>query len=170
MVATGMHIAVLQIAMLNLTTLGHDPIVLAGSNIANYALMGMTVAYFLRAKAEEKQMAGANAVTLIVGGISEPTIFGILLRNKNAMVCQIVGGFIGGLIGGILGIGVYTMGAANFLTVLQYAGGPGSNFINACIACAAAFIAALIVGIAIGFGDGGNGLKNFKGRKAAKKA
>ena len=170
MVATGMHIAVLQIAMLNLTTLGHDPIVLAGSNIANYALMGMTVAYFFRAKAEEKQMAGANVVTLIVGGISEPTIFGILLRNKNAMVCQIVGGFIGGLIGGILGIGVYTMGAANFLTVLQYAGGPGSNFINACIACAAAFITALIVGIVIGFGDGEGGLKNFKGRKAAKKA
>lgn len=167
MVATGMHIAVIQIALLNITTLGYDPIVLAGSNIANYALMGMTVAYFLRTKGEEKQMASANAITLIVGGISEPTLFGILLRNKRAMVCQIAGGFIGGLIGGIMGVAVYTLGASNFLTVLQYAGGPGANFINACIACAAAFIAALAVGIMIGFGDG-DGLKNYKGKKAAK--
>ena len=165
MVATGMHIAVVQIAILNLTTLGYDPIVLAGSNIANYALMGMTVAYFLRTKGEEKQMAGANVVTLIVGGISEPTIFGILLRNKRAMICQIIGGFVGGLIGGILGVAVYTMGASNFLTVLQYAGGPGENFVKACIACGVAFLTSMVVGIIIGFGDGA-GLKNFKGKKA----
>lgn len=169
MVATGMHIAVIQIAMLNITTMGYDPIVLAGSNIANYALMGMTVAYFLRTKGEEKQMASANVITLLVGGISEPTLFGILLRNKQAMVCQIAGGFIGGLLGGILGVAVYTLGASNFLTVLQYAGGPGANFVNACIACAVAFVASLAVGIVIGFGDGA-GLKNFKGKKAAKKA
>lgn len=165
MVATGMHIAVVQIALLNLTSMGYDPIVLAGSNIANYALMGMTVAYFLRTKGEEKQMASANVVTLIVGGISEPTLFGILLRNKQAMACQIIGGFIGGLVGGILGVAVYTMGASNFLTVLQYAGGPGENFIKACIACVVAFVASLVVGIVIGFG-GGAGLKNFKGKKA----
>lgn len=169
MVATGMHVAVIQIALLNITSLGYDPIVLAGANIANYALMGMTVAYFLRTKGEEKQMAGANVITLIVGGISEPTLFGILLRNKRAMACQIIGGFIGGLIGGIFGVAVYTMGASNFLTVLQYAGGPGENFVKAAIACVIAFVASAAVGIVLGFGEGG-GLKNFKGKKAAKKA
>ncbi|MGN1277692.1 MAG: PTS transporter subunit EIIC [Floccifex sp.] len=167
LVATGMHIAVIQIALINITTLGFDPIVLAGSNIANYALMGMTLAYFIRTRGEEKQLAGANAITLIVGGISEPTLFGILLRNKKAMLTQIIGGFIGGLVGGILGVAVYTVGASNFLTVLQYAGGPGQNFINACIACAVAFVVALAVGIVLGFGDG-DGLKNFKGKKASK--
>lgn len=169
LVATGMHIAVIQIAFLNISTLGCDPIVLAGSNLANYALMGMVVAYFIRTKGEEKQLAGANAVTLIVGGISEPTLFGILLRNKRAMACQIIGGFIGGLVGGFLGVAVYTLGTSNFLTVLQYAGGPGENFINAMIACAVCFVAALVVGLVIGFGEGG-GLKNFKGKKAAKAA
>lgn len=169
LVATGMHTAIVQIALLNLTTLGYDPIVLAGANIANYALMGMTLAYFLRTKGEEKQMASANVVTLIVGGISEPTLFGILLRNKRAMACQIIGGFMGGLVGGILGVAVYTPGASNFLTVLQYAGGPGSNLIYACIAALTAFAGALAVGIVIGFGDGA-GLKNFKGKKAVKNA
>lgn len=172
LVSTGMHIAIIQIAMINITTLGFDPIVLAGSNIANYALMGMVVAYFIRTKGEEKQMAGANVITLLVGGISEPTLFGILLRNKKAMITQIIGGFIGGLVGGVLGVVVYTLGAANFLTVLQYAGGPGENFTNAMIACAVAFVASLVIGLLIGFGtsDEGAGLKSYKGKKAKKKA
>ena len=167
LVATGMHVAIIQIALINITTLGFDPVVLAGSNIANYALMGMVVAYFIRSRGEERQLAGANVITLIIGGISEPTLFGILLRNKKAMVTQIVGGFIGGLVGGTLGVAVYTLGVANFLTVLQYAGGPGSNFINACIACGVAFVAALAVGLLMGFNDNseGKGFKLFKGRK-----
>ncbi|MDE6475733.1 MAG: PTS transporter subunit EIIC [Erysipelotrichaceae bacterium] len=169
LVATGMHVAFISIAKINIATLGMDPIVLAAGNIANYALMGMVVAYFLRAKNEEKQMAGANVVTLIVGGISEPTLFGILLRNKKAMLTQITGGFIGGLVGGLLGVAVYILGTGNFLTVLQYAGGPGSNFINACIACAVAFIASLTVGLIMGFGSTRSGLQEFKGKKALKK-
>lgn len=171
-VATGMHIAIIQIALINMTTLGFDPVILAGANIANYALMGMVVAYFVRSKGEEKQMALANCITLIIGGISEPTLFGILLRNKRAMLTQIIGGFIGGLVGGLMGVAVYTFGIANFLTVLQYAGGPGANFVNACIACAIAFVAALAVGLVLGFGTPGEGagLKSFKGKKATKKA
>ncbi len=154
MVATGMHIAVIQIAMLNITSLGYDPIVLAGSNIANYALMGMAVAFFLRTKGSTREMAGANAVTLLVGGISEPTLFGELLVNKKAMISQIVGGFIGGLVGGMMGVAVYTLGASNILTVLQYAGGPASNFTSACIACSIAFVCSLATGIILGFGEG----------------
>lgn len=164
MVATGMHIAAIQIVFINITTLGYDPIVLAGSNIANYALMGMIVAYFIRTKNEEKQMAAANMITLLVGGISEPTLFGVLLRNKRAMIVQVIGGFVGGLVGGLLGVAVYTLGATNVLTVLQYAGGPGSNFVNACIACGVAFVVALVVGVVIGFNDdsNGEGFKLFK--------
>lgn len=170
LVATGMHLAVIQIAMINLTTLGYDPIVLAGANIANYALMGMALAYFIRSKGEEKQLGGANALTLIVGGISEPTLFGVLLRNKRAMICQIVGGFAGGLVGGIFGVAVYTLGASNFMTVLQYAGGPGTNFTHAVIASVIAFVVALAVGLVIGFGDqkDGEGLKSYKGKHANK--
>lgn len=167
MVATGMHIAVIQIALINMTTLGCDPVVLAGSNIANYALMGMALAFFLRTKGQQKEMAGANAITLIVGGVSEPTLFTELLVNKKAMVCQILGGFAGGLVGGMLHVAVYTLGAANFLTVLQYAGGSSANFMNACIACAIAFVVALVVGLVIGFEDDGKKLFSKKNKKAA---
>ena len=127
----------------------------------------MALAFFLRTKGQQKEMAGANAITLIVGGISEPTLFTELLVNKKAMVCQILGGFAGGLVGGMLHVAVYTLGAANFLTVLQYAGGSSANFMNACIACAIAFVVALVVGLVIGFEDDGKKLFSKKNKKAA---
>lgn len=65
-------------------------------------------------------MAGVNAVTLIVGGISEPTIFGVLVRNKKAMIVQVIGSAIAGLVGGFLGVTVYSFGATNFMTILQF--------------------------------------------------
>lgn len=166
MVATGMHIAVIQIAFINISTLGFDPVVLAGSNIANYALMGMALAFFLRTKGQQRELAAGNAITLIVGGISEPTLFTELLVNKKSMICQIVGGFAGGLVGGLMGVAVYTLGASNFLTVLQYAGGPGSNFINAAIACAIAFVVSLAVGLVIGFADDGKKISFKRNKKA----
>lgn len=171
LVATGMHIAVIQIALMNMMTFGYDPVILAGSNISNYALMGMAVAYFLRTKGEEKQLASANAITLLVGGISEPTLFAVLLRNKYAMACEIIGGGIGGLIGGFLGVKVYVFATANFLNVLAYTG-PDNNLLYACIACGVAFVVSLVTGLIIGFGtpDEGAGLKNFKGRPKKVKA
>ena len=170
-VATGMHVAIIQIAFLNITTLGFDPIVLAGAQAANIALMGMTVAYFLRTKGEEKQLAATNAITLIVGGISEPTLFSVLLRNKRAMVSYTLGGLVAGLIVGLTGAAIYTPGgASNILCFLTYAGGPSSSFIWGTIACGVGFVVSLAVGIITGFGDDANGLQNYKPRPKKAKA
>ena len=170
LVATGMHVAVIQIALLNITTLGYDPLVLAGSQAANLALMGMSVAYFLRTKGNEKALAGTNMVTLIVGGISEPTLFSVLIRNKRAMLSYTLGGLAGGLLIGITGSAFYTMGASNILCILGYAGGPGNNFLFGVLGCALAFVVALVVGVIFGFGDDANGLQNYKPRPKTKKA
>lgn len=169
LIATGMHVAVGQIGLVNMTTAGFDPVVFVGMNIAYYAMSGMIVAYLIRAKGEEKQMAGVNAVTLIVGGISEPTIFGVLVRNKKAMIVQVIGSAIAGLVGGFLGVTVYSFGATNFMTILQFAGGPGQYFINACIACGIAFIVPLVLGLMIGFDEKkGFKLRKFKSNKLSK--
>ena len=170
LVATGMHVAVIQIALLNITTLGYDPLVLAGSQAANLALMGMSVAYFLRTKGNEKALAGTNMVTLIVGGISEPTLFSVLIRNKRAMLSYTLGGLAGGLLIGLTGSAFYTMGASNILCILGYAGGPGNNFLFGVLGCALAFVVALVVGVIFGFGDDANGLQNYKPRPKTKKA
>lgn len=169
LVATGMHVAIIQIAFLNIATLGYDPLVLAGANAANLALMGMTVAYFIRTKGEEKELAFTNMITLLVGGISEPTLFSVLIRNKRAMVAYTLGGLAGGLIIGITGAAIYVLGASNFLCMLGYAG-PGNNMIYGLIGCAVAFGVSLVVGIVTGFGDDADGLKNYKPKPKKAKA
>ena len=141
-------------------SLGYDPIVLAGSQAANLALMGMALAYFIRTKGEEKQLAATNAVTLLVGGISEPTLFSVLLRNKRAMVSYTLGGLVGGLIVGLTGSAIYTMGASNILCFLTYAGGPSSSFIWGTVGGFTGFAVALVVGLITGFGDA-DGLQHY---------
>lgn len=153
MIATGMHIAVIQMAILNLTTIGNDPIVFAGSTVAVYVLMGVALAYFVRSKGTERQMAGANLVTLVAGGLSEPTLFGLLLRNKRAMAYQIIAGFIGGLVCGILRASFYSMAPGNIMNALGYTGGPAENFINGVIACVVGFVLAAALGLILGFED-----------------
>ncbi len=163
MIATGMHIAVIQMAIINLTTMGNDPVVLAGSTVANYVLMGIALAYFIRAKGEEKQVAGGNAVTLIAGGLSEPTLFGFLLRNKRAMTYQIIAGFIGGLVCGILKASFFTMAAANFMNALGFAGGTPDNFVKGVGSCVLGFALALLMGVVLGFDESkGINLKKAK--------
>ena len=153
MIATGMHIAVIQMAIINMMTIGNDPIVLAGSTVAQYTIMGIALAYFIRSRGEEKQIAGANAMTLILGGLSEPTLFGLLLQNKKAMAYQVIAGGIGGLICGLLKASFYTMASGNFLNALGYTGGPAGNFTKGVIACAVGFGLALILGLVLGFDD-----------------
>lgn len=153
MIATGMHIAVIQMAILNMTTMGYDPVVLSGSTVAQYTLMGIALAYFIRSKGEKKQAAGANAVTLIAGGLSEPTLFGLLLQNKRAMIYQVVAGGCGGFLCGILGAAFYTMAAGNFLNALGFAGSSGENFVKGVISCAVGFGLAFLMGLILGFDD-----------------
>ncbi|MBR1740663.1 MAG: hypothetical protein IJ733_02115, partial [Lachnospiraceae bacterium] len=128
-------------------------VVLSGSTVAQYTLMGIALAYFIRSKGEEKQIAGANAVTLIAGGLSEPTLFGLLLQNKRAMVYQVIAGGIGGLLCGIFGASFYTMAAANFLNALGFAGSTGENFVKGVISCAVGFGLAFLMGVILGFDE-----------------
>ncbi|MCF0110532.1 MAG: PTS transporter subunit EIIC [Erysipelotrichaceae bacterium] len=172
MVATGMHIAVIQIAILNIVTLGYDPIILAGSNVANLALMGMAISYFIKAKGEEKQVAGANAITLCIGGISEPTLFAVLLRNKKAMIVEIVSGFIGGLIVGF-GKGALYIPASvsNFMCIVGYIAPETSKTIAGIGGCLVAFVIAIVLGLVIGYEDGGQtSLKDYKPKPKKAKA
>ncbi len=153
MIATGMHIAVIQMAIINIFTIGNDPIVFTGSTVAVYALIGVALSYFVRAKGEEKEIAGANFITLAIGGLSEPTIFGLLFKNKRAMVYQMIAGGVGALIAGILKATFCSMAPGNLLNVLGFTGGTSDNFVKGAIACALGFVIALVLGLVLGYDE-----------------
>lgn len=149
LVATGMHQALIALATTMIATMGYDNIILVGSKSGSYALMGLAIAYLIKCKKEQKAIASANAVTLIIGGISEPTIFSMLLRYKKAMLIQIIAGFVGGIVNGMLHVSIYFFGATNFLTGLAF----GKDFVHGMIGCGISFVLALILGIVLGFDD-----------------
>lgn len=147
LVATGMHQALIALATTMIANMGSDSIILVGAKAGSYALMGLSVAYLIRCKKEEKAIASTNTITLLIGGISEPTIFSMLLRYKKAMLIQVIAGFVGGIVLGFSNVSIYFFGASNILTGLAF----GKDIVLASIGCIVSFVTALVLGVILGF-------------------
>jgi len=106
MVPLGLHWPINAIMLLNLQTLGYD-FIQGPMGAWNFACFGATAGVLLLAwREKDKQMkqtaTGALAAGLL-GGISEPSLYGIHLRFKRIYPRMLVGCFVGGLIIGIGG-------------------------------------------------------------------
>lgn len=151
-VATGMHQALIAIAVTYIAQIGYDDSILIGAIICFYAMQAIDLAYLIKAKnAEERSNAGAALVTLAFGGISEPSIFGILLKNRKALIHIIIGGFVGGLYAGITQIRLYFPAAGNLFGALAFAGEKSGSFVNGIIACVIAAGVAFALSMIFGF-------------------
>ncbi|MDQ0361816.1 PTS transporter subunit EIIC [Breznakia pachnodae] len=154
LIATGMHQALIAVGVTQIATQGFESIMFVGASIGNYALIAISLAYLIKIKgAENKAYASSSAVTLILGGISEPVLFGILLRYKRSIIYLLASGFAGGLIAGLLSVKYYFFGATNILAFLSFAGGESSNMTYAIIACAVTFVIAFVMSMIFGFGE-----------------
>ncbi len=146
LIATGMHQALIAIAISYITTVGYDDSILVGAFVSNYPMIAIGLAYLILSKtAEKKAYATTSFITLFLGGISEPTLFGIILRNKKAILYMMIGGFIGGLYAGIMKVAVYFVGSGNVLVCLGYAGERASSLPQGIIACIIAFVVTFIL-------------------------
>ena len=97
-----------------MAAIGYDSIISVGAITGTYAVMGLAVALFCGDQ-KDRSIAGTNAVTYIAGGISEPTIFSVLLWYRSAMISLFSGGFVGGVVGSLLHANVYFFSSTNFL-------------------------------------------------------
>lgn len=147
LIATGMHSPVATVPKANIANLGYDNMIFPGTLVAIYCLMGLSLAYLLRCSKDDRAAASASAVSLILGGVGEPTIFGILLRYKQAMIAQLVGGFAGGVIVALLGAKVYFLGATNFLIGIGF----GTELVRGMIGCVAGGVITFIIAFILGF-------------------
>lgn len=153
LVATGMHHALIAIAVSYISSIGYDDSILIGAIICFYAMMAIDLAYLIKAKnAEDRVTASSSLVTLAFGGISEPSIFGILLKNKRALINIMIGGFVGGFYAGLMNVYIYFPATGNIFGALGYAGKAGS-FTNGVIASALAFVVAFGISMITGFDD-----------------
>ena len=70
-------------------------------------------------------------VSGIVGGVTEPALYGLGLRYRRPLIGLAVGGFVGGVWAGATHVTAYIMGSSSFLSILGYVGGGVLNTVNA---------------------------------------
>ncbi|MCT9820681.1 glucose PTS transporter subunit IIA [Microbacterium sp. W1N] len=116
MVPLGLHWPINAIMLLNIQTLGYD-FIQGPMGAWNFACFGATAGVlFLAWREKDKDMkqtaTGALAAGLL-GGISEPSLYGIHLRFKRIYPRMLVGCLTGGL---IIGFGSLILGLPNGIT------------------------------------------------------
>ncbi|AMS04404.1 PTS beta-glucoside transporter subunit EIIBCA [Acidipropionibacterium acidipropionici] len=142
MVPLGLHWPINAIMLLNIQTLGYD-FIQGPMGAWNFACFGATAGVMVIAMKDKdkpmRQTATGALVAGLVGGISEPSLYGIHLRYKRIYPSMLVGCVLGGLIIGIGG-GLHTS-AFVFTSLLTI---PAFNKIPLyTIAIAAAFFASM---------------------------
>ena len=78
----------------------------------------------VEAKLDSRAVRAGTALSLaeaIAGGVTEPALFGILMRFRRTMFGMFIGGAIGAVFSGLMGVTYYLAGgASNFLVFTNY--------------------------------------------------
>lgn len=148
LVMTGMHSALMPYLMNSLATLGWEPIVLTGMIISNIDQGAACLAVALKTKsADLRSTAIGCGVTAVVGGVTEPGMYGVNLPLKTPLYCAMIGTAAGGLVAGIGKAVAYSItGSAGILGGLPvYLGGGLSNVLWMVGGIAVGFIATFVL-------------------------
>lgn len=152
LVMTGMHQVLITLGIANLAQVGFESFVFPSSIAATVACFGTALGAFLRTKEKEEKSTNLGYfISGILGGITEPTLFGLCFKHKRCFLGIIAGGFAGALWSGLTHVSIYILGAANFSMLFNYIPGGTSNFINGAIACGISFVVSAIVTYLFGF-------------------
>lgn len=154
LVMSGMHWLLITTSMVVLAETGQESFVLASACSA-FTVGGMCLGVFLRQRDKtDKSMSFSYIVAQLIGGITEPGLYGVGLRYKKPLLGMMAGGAAGGLYAGITNLTAYQIvPVGNFLSLLNYLGGPNMNFINGIIAALIAFFVSAFCTYLIGVSE-----------------
>ena len=154
MIMFGVHMPIMMTLLPVWMEMGYDAIVSPSTIASAWGVIGVELAYALRSEGKENKSLGWSCfVTNITANISEPAIYGILLRDRKAMIWNMIGGAAGALVMGILGAKIVMFSGVGlpFLNVLRF----GEDALKGGIGMAVAFVISLVLGIIFGFEGNG---------------
>lgn len=110
-VMTGMHTALVPYMLTSFSTIGYESIVYPAIALLNINQGIASLAIAVKTKNKNlKSTAASCAFTSIVGGCSEPALFGINLKLKKPLIGSMIGGLVGGIIAGAAKVSAYAFG------------------------------------------------------------
>lgn len=147
MVLFGLHWAIIPVLIANIAALGSDP-VMAALDMTIFAAAGAAAGVFIKAKNPQlKSVAFSTIIPALLGGITEPVIYGISLRYRKSMAIMC-------LMTGVAAAFVAATGCGEMST----AGGfpsivTATNIPMYCVGCAIAFFGTAALHLVLGFGE-----------------
>lgn len=155
LVVTGMHWLLITTITTVIASSGHEAVISAATAAASFAVGGMCLGVALRKKDKEgKALSFSYVISQVIGGVTEPGLYGDGFGYKKPFIGMIAGGFAGGLYGAITGLTAYAIvPVVNFLCLLGYVGGSQMNFINGIISAVVSFVVAAVVTYIVGIDE-----------------
>lgn len=142
MVVFGLHWGFTPITIQNIGV-GGDPIE-AMAAAAVFAQIGVAFGIFLKSKKNKtlRTLAGSTSLTGLLAGVTEPIVYGLILRYKRVIPIVVIAGAIGGAINGHFGVKMTAYVFHNIFAIPVYT--PTVVYVIA-IACSFAVAAILTV-------------------------
>ncbi len=146
----GMHWGFIPVIMSNIGTLGYD-VILPITVGTNFAVGTAALAVFLKTKNPElKEIAAASTISALLAGITEPAIYGVVLKYKRPFVIMALSSGICGAIAATGGLTQEALMTTCVLTIPAIGGMVGWLDV---IALAVASVLAFVGTLAFGFSD-----------------
>lgn len=155
LVMSGMHLVMISTLILVISQNGHESMILPAAIAASLAVPGMCLGVAIRMKnKEERALSLSYMVAGLIGGVTEPGMYGVAIRYKRPFIGLIAGAFVGGLYAGLMKVTTFAIiPVASVLSGLSFVGGTTANLVNGFISMAIAFAVAAVVSYFIGIKD-----------------
>lgn len=146
-IAIGAHWLVTPLLLAILADQGKE-YALAAGGMGNYAMLGVLLAVLLvtRDKAT-KTVAGSAAFVNGIAGITEPGLYGVIVKNKRYLGAVVAGGLVGGLICGLFDVYVTAFAFSGVLGAPAFLASPRAvpYFIAVAATIAVSFLLTLLL-------------------------
>lgn len=151
LVITGMHGALVPYMFQSFASFGYEPIVCTAAVLANINQGAASAAVAVKSKDKNiKSTAASSAITAVVGGVTEPAMFGINLRFKKPLYASIIGNFVGAAFAGLMKVYAYAFaGSAGIFGLAGFIGPTKANVIYMAISMLIGFITTFVVTLII---------------------
>lgn len=121
LVMTGMHRVFTPTIIQTIAETGREGMVMPSEIGANLGMGGACLAVAWKTKNSElRQTSLAAGASAIFAGISEPALYGVLIRLKRPLIATMMTGFIVGGLAGSIGLASHSMAAPSLFTSVQF--------------------------------------------------
>ena len=149
-VTGGFSLCFLPLALASINATGFDPFTRPAFLAANISMGASALAVALKSRRRENRSLGIQTSVVALMGITEPSIYGVLLPLKRPFLASMIASGIGGAFAGITGVRSMAYASPSLITLPIFL---GDRFVYTLITVAITFVCSFVLTWIIGFED-----------------